>query len=100
MLDISYLLENSSTPISANLVKRIIKNNHIFNNIVIVSRLRVIKVSPKSDIAIIWLNIWNIQSGFKAKDLINQYFNVKSYITTIYNANMNLGVPPYKNCWK
>ena len=71
ILGFPYLLENSNTPISANLVKRIIKDNHIFNNIVITYRLRLIKVSPKSDMAIIWLDIWNVQSGSKAKDLIN-----------------------------
>jgi len=53
ILGIPYLLKNSNTPISADLVERIIKDNHIFNNIVITSRPRVIKVSHKSDIAII-----------------------------------------------
>ena len=32
--------------------------------------------------------------------LINRYFNVGSYITTIRGANMNPGVPQCKNCWK
>jgi len=53
ILGIPYLLKNSNTPISADVVNKIIKDNHIFNNIVIVSRPRVIKVSPKSDMAII-----------------------------------------------
>jgi len=34
-------------------IEKILKNNHIFNDIVLISRLRVIKVSPKSDMAII-----------------------------------------------
>jgi len=34
-----------------------IRNNHIFNNITIASRLRIIKVSLKSDMVIIWLDI-------------------------------------------
>ena len=53
ILSIPYLLKNSNTPISADVVKKIIKNNHIFNNIVITSRPKVIKVSPKLDMAII-----------------------------------------------
>ena len=71
ILGIPYLHKNSNAPISADLVERIIKDNHIFNNIVITSRPRVIKVSHKSDIAIIWLDIWDVQSGSKAKGLIN-----------------------------
>ena len=71
----------------------IIKFTHIFNNIYIISKLYVIKISPKSDMAIIWVNIWDSQSGILARTLINQYFNVGSYITTIQDANMNPEVP-------
>jgi len=68
---------------TVDVVEIIIKNNHIFNNITIILRPRVIKVSLKSDIAIIWLDIWDVQSRSKAKGLINRYFNVGSYIATI-----------------
>ena len=50
--------------------------------------------------SIIWIDIWDVQSGSKAKCLINRCFNVSRYITTIRDANMNLGVPQCKNCWK
>ena len=99
-IGILYLLENTNTSIIADIVETIIKNNHIFNNITIVLRLKVIKISSKLDMAIIWLDIWDIQSGSKAKGLINRYFNVKSYIVTIREVNMNLRIPQCKNCWK
>jgi len=47
---------------------------------------------------IVWIDIWNAQSGKNAKILINRYFNVRSHITTICGANMNPGVPQCKNC--
>ena len=78
----------------------IIKQNHIFNNVTLASKPRVIKVSPKSDMAIIWINIWDTQSGTKAKDLVNRCFNVGRFITTIREANANPSVPQCKNCWK
>ena len=53
IISIFYLLENTNIPILADIVELIIKSNHIFNNIVVVSRLRIIKMSPKSDMAII-----------------------------------------------
>jgi len=81
-------------------METILKQNKIFDNINLVSKSRVIKVSPKSDMSIIWIDIWNVQSGKKAKGLINWCFNVSKYITTIQSANMNLGVPQCKNCWK
>ncbi len=54
-----------------------------FNNILLASQLRIIKVSPKSDMTIIWLDIWGSQSGMNARDLINKYFNISSFIATI-----------------
>ena len=60
--------------------------------------MRVIKELPKSDMSIIWIDIWNVQSGSRTKSLINQYFNVGKYIVTIRDANMNPGVLQCKNC--
>ena len=100
IIGIPYLKEDTNKPITADVVEKIIKNNHIFKNIVLASRPRVIKVLPKSDMSIVWFDIWDAQSGVKAKSLINRCFNMGSYITTIYNTNMNLEVLQYKNCWK
>jgi len=50
--------------------------------------------------AIIWLNIWNMQSSTNIKGLINRCFNVGSFIVIVCRANRNLGVSQYKKCWK
>jgi len=50
--------------------------------------------------AIIWLDIWDVQSNSKAKGLVNRYFNVGSYIAIIHRANMKLEVLQCKNYWK
>jgi len=39
--------------------------------------------------AVIWVDIWDLQSNNKVKGLINKSFN---YITTIYGTNINPGV--------
>ncbi len=44
--------------------------------------------------------IQDIQSRSKAKSPINWCFNIRSYITTVREANMNPEVSRYKNCWK
>jgi len=61
---------------------------------ILVSKPRVIKVLPKSDISIIWIDIWNVQSGSRAKDLINQCFNIGKYIATIQGT---IWTPEYCN---
>jgi len=94
------MIEKTNTPISANVIETIIKNNYIFNNIVIALKSHIIKVSLKSNIAIIWLDIWDIQSNSYARGLINRCFNIERYIAIIRGVNMNSGVLQYKNCWK
>ena len=47
-----------------------------------------------------WIDIWDVQSGSRAKGLINWCFNIGRYIATTRGANMNPGVLQCKNCWK
>jgi len=91
---------NSQEKLTSIDIETILKQNHIFDNISLVSKPRVIKVSLKSDMTIVWIDIWDIQSGHNTKMLINRCFNVGNYITTIREANMNPSVPQCKNCWK
>ena len=91
---------NSQEKLMSNNIEMILKQNHIFNNISLVSKPRVIKVSSKSDMSIVWLDIWDVQSGNNTKMLINSCFNVGNYIMTIWGANMNPSIPQCKNCWK
>ena len=75
-----------------NIIKRIIKSTHIFDDMVLAFHLQVIKVSPKSDIAIIWVDTCDLQNGIKAKCLINKCFNVSCHIMTVRRTKMNSGV--------
>jgi len=68
--------------------------------VALVAKSRVIKASPKSDMAIIWFDIWDSQNESKAKLLINYSFNFGRSIATIRATNMNPGVPQCHNCWK
>ena len=92
--------DNHQTKLTSNDIKNILKQNHIFDNISLASKPRVIKVSLKSDMALVWIDIWDVQSSKNAKMLINRCFNVGNFIATIRGANMNPGVPLCKNCWK
>jgi len=86
--------------LNASDVETVLKQNQIFDDIKLASRLRVIKVLPRSDMSIVWIDIWDYQSGSKAKCLINWCFNVGRYIATIRGANMNPGMPQCKNYWR
>ena len=91
---------NSQDRLTPNNIEMILKQNHIFDNISLALKPRVIKASSKSNMSIVWLDIWDIQSSSNAKMLINRCFNVGNYIATIWGANINPGVPQCKNCWK
>ena len=83
ILDILYLIEDTNISISSDVVEIILQYTHIFNNIVLTLKPKVIKVSSKLDMAVIWIDIWNAQSSSKAKFLINRYLNVRNLIATI-----------------
>ena len=100
IVGIPYLSKQSNSCLSSDKVEKILKGNHIFNNIILAFKPRIIKVFSKSDMSIVWIDIWDMQSGIKAKSLINRRFNVGSFITTIHSANMNSSVPQCKNYWK
>jgi len=100
IVGIPYFINKSNTYVTSENIKYILKNNHIFNDIVLASKPCIIKVSLKSDMTIIWIDIWDTQNGDNAKKVINRCFNVRNIIAMVRGANMNPGVPQCKNCWK
>ena len=78
-----FLYNNLNKCLTPNDVENIIKQNQIFDNVVLVLKPCIIKVSPKSNMLIIWIDIWDVQSGSKAKGLINRCFNIGRFIATI-----------------
>jgi len=53
IVSIPYLSEVTNAHLSSDDVEKILKANHIFNNIVLASKLKVIKVSSKLDMSIV-----------------------------------------------
>ena len=71
IVGIPFISEKTSNYVSLDKIKNVLKNNHLFNNIVLTSKSRIIKVSPKADMAIIWIDIWDTQNRSNAKKVIN-----------------------------
>lgn len=63
ILSISYFVKNTNLLLSSDIVKIVIKSTYILNNIVLVSYPHIIKASLKSNIVVIWVDIWDSQSG-------------------------------------
>ena len=59
ILDILYIIKDTNTSVSSEIVKYILQSTHIFNDVVLTSKPRVIKASPKLDIVVIWIDIWD-----------------------------------------
>jgi len=100
ILGVLYYGNNASNPISAIQVEEILSYNTMFSDITLAAYPRVVRASPSSDMAIIWVDIWDSQNGTKAKSIINRCLNFGQHIATIRGTNMNLGVPQCRNCWK
>jgi len=78
--------------VTSDFIKGILKKIHLFKDITLASKPHVIKVSSKSNIAVVWVDIWDFQSSSSAKNIINHCFNIRWFVTTIQDTNMNLGV--------
>jgi len=100
IVGIPYYIDKSSTRITTEDIECILKNTHIFNEIILTSRLRIIKISSKSDMAIVWIDIWNNKNGNNAKKIINRQFNVGNIVAMVRGTNMYPGISQYKNYWK
>jgi len=57
-------------------IEGVLKETHLFKGVMLASKPRVIKASPKSDIVVVWVDIWDSQSGSSTKNIINHRFNI------------------------
>ena len=55
-----------------DIIEGVLKNLYLFKNTILALKPCVIKASPKSDKAVVWVDIWNSQSGSCAKNIINR----------------------------
>ena len=53
ILDILYFIEDTNLLVTLNIIERVIKSIHIFDNIVLASHPYIIKASPKSNIVVV-----------------------------------------------
>ena len=69
ILRLPYMMKDGI--ITLDIVKGVLKDVYLFKNIILVSKLYIIKTSPKLDIMVVWVDIWDSQSGSEAKNIIN-----------------------------
>ena len=79
-------------PITLAQVEAALSNSLLFENVSLVSIPRIMKVSPSSDMSVIWINIWDSQKGSKGKSLINRSFNFERHTATVRETAMHSGV--------
>jgi len=86
--------------ITPDYIESILKETYLFKDVILALKPYVIKASSKSDIAVVWVDIWDSQSSSLAKNIINCRFNIGQFVATVHGTNMNSGIPQCKNCWK
>ena len=50
-------MEDTNVPINSEVMEMFIKSIYIFDNVNIASKPHIVKVSPKSNITIVWIDI-------------------------------------------
>jgi len=57
ILGILYFIEDTNLLITTDIIERVIKTTYIFNDTVLAFYSQIIKIFPKSDITMVWVNI-------------------------------------------
>jgi len=86
--------------VTPDFIEGVLNETHLFKDVTLASKPHVIKASSKSDKVVVWVDIWDSQSGSVAKNIINHCFNIGCFVTAIRGTNTNPSIPQYKNCWK
>ena len=76
IVGLSYKIEQKV--ITSDYIESILKEMHLFKDVMLASKLYVIRASLKLNIVVVWVNIWD-------------------FIITIRGMNINLDVLQYKN---
>ena len=91
-----YKIEQSV--ITLDYIEGVLKETHLFKDVMLASKLCVIKASLKSNIVVVWVDIWDSQSSSLAKNIINCCFNIGQFVVTVCSTNMSPGISQCKNC--
>jgi len=83
VLGMPYWDSKSSLPITPAQVAEALSCSPLFESVTLVSMPRIMKVSPSSDMSVIWIDIWDSQKGSKGKTLINRSFNFGRHTATV-----------------
>jgi len=57
--------------ITPDTIESVLKELYLFKDIILALKPCIIKVFPKSDMTVIWVDIWNSQSDSTVKNIIN-----------------------------
>ena len=92
ILDIPYWNSKTSLPVTPAQMAEALSSSPLFEGVTLVSMPRIMKVSPNSDMLVIWIDIWDSQMGSKGKTLINRSFNFRRHTATVRETAMHPGV--------
>ena len=75
VLDVPYWDSKTFFPVTPAQVAEALSSSPLFEGVILASMPPIMKVSPSSNISVIWIDIWNSQKRSKGKTLINRSFN-------------------------
>lgn len=59
ILGILYFVNDTNLPVISDIIKQVIKTTYLSKDTILASYPYVIKASQKSDMAVVWVNIWD-----------------------------------------
>jgi len=69
IIELPHMMEQGV--ITPDTIESVLKELYLFKDIILALKPCIIKVFPKSDMTVIWVDIWNSQSDSTVKNIIN-----------------------------
>ena len=74
---VGFSYSSESGVLTSDVMEAVLKKSHLFKDTILASKPRIIRASPKSNKVMVWVNIWDSQSGSCVKNIINCRFNIR-----------------------
>jgi len=99
LMDVPYLSHSGQT-ITLDRVMDYIRRSPAASSMILTAPIRIVHNSAASDTATIYLNIANMVSGVRAKEVVNHPLQMGGKVSYIRAAKANPGIALCQCCWK
>ena len=101
IVDVPYFVDNfTKVPTKPEEVRRDMESSPLSEHFTLTGPPRVVRNSPASTTAMVFFNVWDSQTGARARKLMNNTILIRGVTCQIRTARANPGLSLCTRCWR